>query len=269
MNNREANIYQHPPYCNCVDCVNRRLLKHSKYNTPKIIKGNPKRTIKMKHYTLPIQLIKLILSVSILSLIIALSFLSYKTFTHQYSPINGSISVLVSLGALIWSISKSNNHKYKYVTPGFLLVSFLALIIFLVTAFAGVSPMSDYKDKVSTWITSINYTIPQPQQANKPDLDSNQLHGTYYGTAQTLGVYDEITMTFTGDTVTSFINGTDKTIHKYFIHDLLSSERIRLTNVATGKTKTHQFKYIAEYDCFTIGFLEEHLQGFTVTFYRK
>ena len=101
------------------------------------------------------RVIKCTLSVSILTMLVALVIVSYKAFSHQFSPIQGSIAVLVMLGIEVWLIALSNGRRYRRVKPGFLTVTLIALVAFIITAFAGVSPMSTYKDTALRWVSSV------------------------------------------------------------------------------------------------------------------
>jgi glucan phosphoethanolaminetransferase (alkaline phosphatase superfamily) len=188
-------------------------------------------------YNSPRWIIKLGLSLSILVSVILLIFFAYKAFTHQFAPTNGAISVLLTLGVLVWLIRTTTKHPYKYTKPGFLLVTFIALIIFLITAFAGVSPMSNYKDKVSTMLSSTNNTA---KKIISPDYPYGTYTATVFGITQTatfkpnniLEMYDK----FEGKRVFSYSINQNGTI-------------ITATNIVTNQTTSMNFRYVKSQEC--------------------
>jgi len=88
--------------------------------------------------------------------------------------------------------------------------------------------------------TTLETTLPElePPTSSTP-------HGTY--TTMVLG-YRE-TITFSGDTLTTFHELDGKQVYTYRIENQV----IRLTNVTTGVTSTNTFMYSSEDDSVTLG----------------
>jgi len=76
----------------------------------------------------------------------------YILFTHQTTPVKGTIIFLVAVGFSIWVISVIRSRRYRYTKPSFKLVFWSLVGIFLVCAFAGVEPMSSLKDRGISWV---------------------------------------------------------------------------------------------------------------------
>ncbi len=92
-------------------------------------------------------------------------------------------------------------------------------------------------------------TISCTFETTLPELEpptSSTPHGTY--TAIVLG-YRE-TITFSGDTLTTFHELDGKQVYTYRIENQV----IRLTNVTTGVTSTRTFMYSSEDDSVTLGY---------------
>lgn len=76
----------------------------------------------------------------------------YILFTHQTTPVKGTIIFLVAVGFSIWVISVIRSRRYRYTKPSFKLVFWSLVGIFLVCAFAGIEPMSSIKDGGIAWV---------------------------------------------------------------------------------------------------------------------
>lgn len=80
--------------------------------------------------------------------------IGYLAFSHQLPPIVGAVSFIVIVGLFIWFITLLRKSNMRYRTPSFILV-FLSLVgITLICAFAGVEPLSAYKDNLLNYISS-------------------------------------------------------------------------------------------------------------------
>ncbi len=98
---------------------------------------------------------KLILNLSILSLFGFLVWSGIKLFSHQFlnNPIIGSITFIEEFVLFIWIgriISRNSRQR-----PSMKLTIFCIVAIFLILAFAGVAPFSEYKDAIPPAIDNL------------------------------------------------------------------------------------------------------------------
>jgi len=92
--------------------------------------------------------LKLFLSLLVMAGFVDIIYRGYILFTHQISPVMGTILFLVEVGVWIWLVIVLRMPKYRYSKPGFWIVFGAVLGIILVCAFAGIQPLSTYKDNV-------------------------------------------------------------------------------------------------------------------------
>ena len=162
---------KHPLYCTCVDCSRRRLTSPPKKFTPlhplEHITSQPQSrevpkvrilTVLLKTFT------RILLNVITLFVLSWMVWYSYRLFTHQIAdPLQGS---LILLGCFVgWFLFiKLLLRSYCRVFPSFKLTVFALLCVAVIFAFAGVEPVSTYKDIiVARWET---YQLEhKPQQA--------------------------------------------------------------------------------------------------------
>jgi len=163
---------------------------------------------------------------------------AYLLFTNQTDPLTGWIILAVSIGVLFWNISVLRAYRVRAGTVISIFV-IIALIGMAVGAFAGIEPLATYAEKVKGWFSGISVTSDNPS-------------GTYVATL--LGIEESIT--FRGSTV-EFYNVLDgKRVFEFSISQ--DGHSITLTNVATGKTLTNDYRYNKEYDIVVIGVIEYH-----------
>ena len=153
----------------------RRLKKYKKqgveeplhpkfYHSQKAKPPNPinlkRKYNRMKNNNLtPKPLIKLMLNLLILTGLALLIKHSYQLFaTHPRNPLKESIILIIGLALWIAIIKLSKSRsghywlRYNWTKPSFKLTTFLTIVIILIFAFAGVKPMSTYKDTLfSQW----------------------------------------------------------------------------------------------------------------------
>lgn len=154
---------KHPPACTCKECTDRRLRKltgrNSDDKTPPRIKqpffsqtmgGKPLRLLWRK---IPPSIHKLFLSLLVIAVLVDIVRRGYTLFTQQADPIKNTIVFLVEVGLWIWIVTILRNRRYRYRKPKFKLVLTAVIAITLVCAFAGIEPLSSYKDNLSNSIS--------------------------------------------------------------------------------------------------------------------
>lgn len=105
-----------------------------------------KKGFKDRHAKLIKGATKLGLSLVILGGFGALIWYGYLLFTHQVSPIIGSIIFILGIAAWVIVIIILRR-RYSWAKPSFKLTTFIVIAILLILTFAGVQPMADYKDQ--------------------------------------------------------------------------------------------------------------------------
>ena len=148
----------HPPACTCKECTDRRLRKFTGRNpddkTPPRIKlpffsqtmgGKPLRRIWRK---IPLSVHKLFLSLLVIAGLVDIVRRGYTLFTQQTDPIKNTIILLVEVGLWFWLVTVLRNRRYRYRKPKFKLVFIAIIAITLVCTFAGIEPLSSYKDNL-------------------------------------------------------------------------------------------------------------------------
>lgn len=167
----------------CNECLNLKC-KALGY-TPEEIKGysgSPKEASRTSHPTKPTSkkfrypkplknLIRLCLNLAVLAGLGVLVRHSYLLFTHKLSPLSGSISLIIGITMWVLLIIFLNK-KYRLVKPSFKLTTFLTIVVLLIFAFAGVQPISVYKDTLVERWKVITTTPPPTQPIPVPETPS-------------------------------------------------------------------------------------------------
>lgn len=111
------------------------------------------------------KLYRFILNLSILSLLGLLIWSGIKLFSHQFihSPLVGSLIFLAEFIFFIWMWRVVAKNSWRW--PSMKLTVFSIIVLFLVLAFAGVQPMSGYKDNLLNKLSS---------STNSPDTTVNK-----------------------------------------------------------------------------------------------
>lgn len=112
-----------------------------------------KAKYKMRHWKIPKGLIKLCLNLAIFAGLGFLTRYGYLLFVkHSEEALKGSIVLILGIAAWVAVIKLSRSRKYRRTKPGFRLTTFSVIVILLILAFAGVQPVSMYKDNlVNQW----------------------------------------------------------------------------------------------------------------------
>jgi hypothetical protein len=101
------------------------------------------------------KLYRLLLNLSILSLLWLSVWSGIRLFSHQFpgDPLAGSLVFLAELVAFVWIWRVVSNNSWRW--PSMRLTLFSLTVLFIVLAFAGVEPMSTYKDRSLTYVASL------------------------------------------------------------------------------------------------------------------
>jgi hypothetical protein len=93
---------------------------------------------------------KLGINIAVLFLFGVLVWLGYRLFTHSFGidPIIGAVIFIACVAGWILLIRLMESRKYRWVRPSLKLTTFCIIAVILVLSFAGVQPLSDYKDIV-------------------------------------------------------------------------------------------------------------------------
>jgi hypothetical protein len=129
---------------------------------------------------------RLILNLSLLSLLGLLIWSGVSLFTQQFlqSPLVGSLVFLLELAVFIWFCRVVSRNGWRQ--PSMKLTVFSLVCLFFIFSFAGVQPLSDYKDtmfdSISTYFRNANQpdTTPSPPDTTPPPSDEiNSYTGKY------------------------------------------------------------------------------------------
>jgi len=133
--------------------INRSLRQPSKKAFSRAAKVKRKIEYVVKYRPIPRRLIKLCLNLVILAGLGFLIRYGYLLFIgHSEDALKGSIILIVGIAAWVFLIKLSRSRTYRWEKPSFRLTTFSVVAILLILAFAGVQPMSMYKDNlVNKW----------------------------------------------------------------------------------------------------------------------
>jgi len=150
---------EHPSACTCVECTNRRLAKWQGGNCSQSSRrgdrNDHRKTNRRGRRVFFTGIVRLCLNLAILLGFGLLVWHSYLLFTHKASnPLTGSILLITGIAVWVALIVLSRS-RYKRVKPSFTLTTFLVAMILFILTFAGVQPMSTYKDNLfQSWKTT-------------------------------------------------------------------------------------------------------------------
>ena len=114
---------------------------------------------------------RLILNLSVLSLLGLLISSCVLLFTQQFmqSPLIGSLLFLAELAVFIWLCRVVSRNSWRQ--PSMKLTVFCLICLFLIFSFAGVQPLSDYKDSlfnsISTYFRNANQPATTPSHSDQ------------------------------------------------------------------------------------------------------
>ncbi len=152
---------EHPPTCTCKECTERRL---SKYTSQRQGNTNRKSSLRTKpsssHFVIPpasirriwrkipLWIHKLFLSLLVIAGLVEIIRRGYELFTQHTEPLKNTIIFLIEVGGWIWIITVLRKRRYRYRNPKFKLILISIIAISSVCAFAGIEPLSSYKDNI-------------------------------------------------------------------------------------------------------------------------
>jgi len=140
--------------------------------SPTIPQAVKKRTPRRAWNNVPLGIRKLFINLLVIAGLVLTAWNGYLLFTHQVTPVRGTIIFVASVGFLVWIISVLRSRRYKYTKPSFKLVFGAVLGILLVCAFASIEPMSSFKDRGTSWVAqrwgAISSPPPPPAVTQPP-----------------------------------------------------------------------------------------------------
>lgn len=146
---------KHPSTCTCKECTDRRLAQFNKRNSgqskppAKTKINNPPRNSSYKIWNrITLSIKKLFLSLLVIAGLVDIIRRGYILFTHQTDPIKNTIIFLAEVGIWIWIVVILRSRRYRYGQPKFKFILITIIAIALVCTFAGIEPLSSYKDNL-------------------------------------------------------------------------------------------------------------------------
>jgi hypothetical protein len=93
---------------------------------------------------------KLGINIAVLFLFGVLVWLGYRLFTHDVwvGPIIGAIIFIACVACWILLIRLTRSRRFRWTAPNFKLTTLCVVAVVLILSFAGIQPLSDYKDIV-------------------------------------------------------------------------------------------------------------------------
>jgi hypothetical protein len=148
----------------------------------------------------PLWIVKLCLNLLILLGLGFLIVFGYRVFTQQIEPLKNAVILIMSMTAWILIIRLSRSRRFKWRKPSFKLTTFSVIAILLILSFAGVQPLSTYKDSlinsISTYFrsndgsdTSHSPSDTTVSPATEINSRTGEYKGYYLGLVDTPGGY--------------------------------------------------------------------------------
>ena len=250
---------KHPPTCTCTECTNKRL---SKFTNQKKGRARPSylyrtsrpRFVKRLFRKIPLGVHKFVLSLLVIIGFIDLVRRGHFTFTQQGEAIRDTIIFLVELALWFGIIALLRKQRYKHIKPQFKLTFISVLIVILVCAFAGIEPLSSYKDNLFDWASDLVGAIQAETEAGEEgvtNLEASNIAVDDNATDEqiinelSLLIYDSINTERTtrglgtlqiNSTLTSLAeeHSREMATYDYFSHDRMPGSRSFDWNLAPG-----------------------------------
>ena len=121
-----------------------------------------------RKYKIVGRIYRLILNLSLLSLLGLLVWSGVSLFTQQFmqSPLIGSLLFIAELGVFIWLCRVVSRNGWRQ--PSMKLTVFSLVCLFLIFSFAGVQPLSIYKDTLVSSVSTYFRNASQPDTTPSP-----------------------------------------------------------------------------------------------------
>ncbi len=132
-----------------------------------------------RRYKIVGRIYRLILNLSVLSLLGLLIWSGVLLFTQQFmqSPLIGSLLFLLELAVFVWLCRLVSKNGWRQPSMKLTVVSLICL--FLIFSFAGVQPLSAYKDGLVSSISAYLRNTNQPATTPSPSNEINSHTGKY------------------------------------------------------------------------------------------
>ena len=183
---------------------------------------------------------KLGINVAVLFLFGVLVWVGYRLFTRSFGidPIIGVVIFIACAAGWILLIRLTQSRKYRWVRPSLQLTAFCVIAIVLVLSFAGVQPLSDYKDRVISEISARLST------SGIPVFESSPIpYGVYCDLTETGCIALNKDHTYATNFFTFF--GLELEAGTYSV----SGDFITLTNEATHEVHVIKYMYSKSTKC--------------------
>jgi hypothetical protein len=131
-----------------------------------------------RKYKIVGRIYRLILNLSVLSLLGLLIWSGVLLFTQQFmqSPLVGSLLFLFEFAVFVWLCRTASKNGWRQ--PSMKLTVFSLICLFLIFSFAGVQPLSTYKDSLVNSISAYFRNASQPDMTPSPsDTTPSPSHG--------------------------------------------------------------------------------------------
>lgn len=92
------------------------------------------------------RMFKLLIILAVMAGFVEAARRGYLLFSHQADATSGTVILLLELGVLVWLIYTMRSSRFRRVKPSFKLVFFPLLVAAVVCAFAGIEPLTTYKN---------------------------------------------------------------------------------------------------------------------------
>jgi len=117
------------------------------------------------------KLYRLFLNLSMLCLLGLTIWTGIKLFSQQYfsSPLVGSLVFLAELAFFIWMLRTVSKNSWRW--PSMKLTVFVLSVVFIILAFAGVKPLSTYKDTIVGGISNIFSSLNDEESSTSENIN--------------------------------------------------------------------------------------------------
>jgi hypothetical protein len=183
---------------------------------------------------------KLGINIAVLFLFGVLVWLGYRLFTHSLGidPIIGVVIFIACVAGWILLLRLTQTGIYRWVRPSLTLTTLCVIAVVLVLSFAGVQPLSDYKDRAISEISARLGT------SGIPILESPPIpYGTYVDQLEMTGIVLRKDHVYLTNAFGFFGIGAEAGTYS------VSGNYITLTNEATQQVRSVRYMYSKSTHC--------------------